>query len=48
MNNGPNPNIGGRDLIRALGLGAGAAFAVTAPPARGHSVSLPIQSYDPF
>jgi hypothetical protein len=34
-----NPNIGRRDLLRALGLGAGAAFAVKAPLARAESAS---------
>ena len=60
MNNGLNPNIGRRDLLR-VGPGAGAAFAVKALLARAesassaqalhsavHSVSLPTQSYDPF
>jgi hypothetical protein len=60
MNNGLNPNIGGRDHLRALGLGAGAAFAVTAPLARAESASSAQaafgvaigqpahSSYDPF
>jgi hypothetical protein len=39
MNNGLNPNIGCRDLLRALGLGAGAAFDVTALLARAESAS---------
>jgi hypothetical protein len=37
MINGLNPNVGGRDHLRALGLGAGAAFAVTAQLARAES-----------
>jgi hypothetical protein len=39
MNNGLNPNGGGRVHLRALGLGAGAALAVTAPLARAESAS---------
>ena len=60
LKNGLNPNIGAGDLLRALGLGAGAAFAVKAPLESAesayplklhsavHSVGLPTRSYDPF